>query len=55
MDGLIGYAAGMLLAFTAVLTGCAPAVRSVPIQLWTIEAARTPPELCFTAPLSISF
>lgn len=48
------HAARMLLALAAaVLTACAPAVRSVPIQLSTLEAARVPPDLRFTEPLPI--
>ena len=53
MSRLNRHASRMLLALAAVLAGCAPAVRSVPIQLATIEAARTPPDLRFTAPLPI--
>jgi hypothetical protein len=54
MSRLNRHAVCVLLAFAATaLTGCAPAVRSVPIQLSAIEAARIPPDLRFTASLPI--
>ena len=47
------HAACVLVALAATLAGCAPAVRSVPVQIGVAERANSPPDLHFTAPLPL--